>query len=984
MTSSHASSKVQPLESRDPSWNTLPPRAALKTDAATTNLNGLWRFRWLPRVVDPEAVPEFDQREEELIPVPASFVMPHLDKFLKKSHGLPSYTNVNFPFAIDPPYPPDENGVGEYQRDVNWDSPPASAVLRFDGIEGAADVWWNNLYLGSVRGSRLPSEFDLTGIAQKKNTLTVRVYTFSAASYLEDQDEWWLPGIIRDVSVIARPTVSIEDVAIRADWIDGVATLRVQVKTNQPESAHAIQLQLVETQTLLKANETSTIANVLAWTAETPNLYTLRVSSVIDSQEGEIVEVKFGFRTVTIEDSMLKVNGVPIQLRGVNRHEHHPLFGRAVPEETVREELALMKRSNINAIRTSHYPPASLLLNLADEMGFWVIDECDLETHGFGRVDWVDNPTDDVNWESAIVDRARRMVERDKNHPCIIMWSLGNEAGVGCNLAAMAKTMKSIDDSRPLHYEGDQSCEHVDVWSMMYPPVDFVEQVGLGEEEALEDANLEARRRKMPLVLCEYAHAMGTGPGGLSEYQEVFDKYPRLIGGFVWEWLEHGITTFENGVAKTNYGGDFGELVHDGNFVIDGLVSSDRKPRAGLIDLAAVYTPVTLTLSDSGSKLTMISRLDHSDTSYLSLHWEFRDEQEKINSGVIAYQPLSARQTAVLQMPEEAVSILQERAGVLSVWLEFNENSWAIPAGWVVSTAQCTSPLGAYQELAMAPGDSRAPGSLSDQLEICAETGSPLRIGTIVIADWALTLWRAPTDNDLRAAWREGEFPAVAERWKILGLDRLTSRLLSIENLSTDVVQVRTRVGAAATNAAVDCTWTWTLKPSGLQLNLDTLPNNHWPTVWSSHWARAGIEFTIEATSDASVDWFGKGPGPAYPDTGQGARLGWFSSTIDQMQERTVRPQESSRRASVSSMRIAHSLNAKFSPPVGLTVRPWSPYEIAQTTHDHLLGASSTAHIVFDFACSGVGTAACGPGVLPKYQLPAQNFSGQIFFEQTK
>jgi beta-galactosidase len=944
----------------------------------------LWRFRWLPRVVDPEAVPEFDQREEELIPVPASFVMPHLDKFLKKSHGLPSYTNVNFPFAIDPPYPPDENGVGEYQRDVNWDSPPASAVLRFDGIEGAADVWWNNLYLGSVRGSRLPSEFDLTGIAQKKNTLTVRVYTFSAASYLEDQDEWWLPGIIRDVSVIARPTVSIEDVAIRADWIDGVATLRVQVKTNQPESAHAIQLQLVETQTLLKANETSTIANVLAWTAETPNLYTLRVSSAIDSQEGEIVEVKFGFRTVTIEDSMLKVNGVPIQLRGVNRHEHHPLFGRAVPEETVREELALMKRSNINAIRTSHYPPASLLLNLADEMGFWVIDECDLETHGFGRVDWVDNPTDDVNWESAIVDRARRMVERDKNHPCIIMWSLGNEAGVGCNLAAMAKTMKSIDDSRPLHYEGDQSCEHVDVWSMMYPPVDFVEQVGLGEEEALEDANLEARRRKMPLVLCEYAHAMGTGPGGLSEYQEVFDKYPRLIGGFVWEWLEHGITTFENGVAKTNYGGDFGELVHDGNFVIDGLVSSDRKPRAGLIDLAAVYTPVTLTLSDSGSKLTMISRLDHSDTSHLSLHWEFRDEQEKINSGVIAYQPLSARQTAVLQMPEEAVSILQERAGVLSVWLEFNENSWAIPAGWVVSTAQCTSPLGAYQELAMAPGDSRAPGSLSDQLEICAETGSPLRIGTIVIADWALTLWRAPTDNDLRAAWREGEFPAVAERWKILGLDRLTSRLLSIENLSTDVVQVRTRVGAAATNAAVDCTWTWTLKPSGLQLNLDTLPNNHWPTVWSSHWARAGIEFTIEATSDASVDWFGKGPGPAYPDTGQGARLGWFSSTIDQMQERTVRPQESSRRASVSSMRIAHSLNAKFSPPVGLTVRPWSPYEIAQTTHDHLLGASSTAHIVFDFACSGVGTAACGPGVLPKYQLPAQNFSGQIFFEQTK
>jgi len=966
---------IQPLDSRDPGFNTLPPRAALKTDAATANLNGMWRFRWLPRVVDGNSVPTFEQGHDELIPVPASFVMPHLDNFLKQPHGLPSYTNVNYPFAVDPPYPPDDNGVGEYQRDVSWDVPPTNAVLRFDGIEGAADVWWNDEYIGSVRGSRLPSEFDLSGRAKANNTLTLRVYTFSAASYLEDQDEWWLPGIIRDVSVITRPQVSIEDVAVDADWIDGEARIRVRVKTSA--AGGAVSLQLVETGATLQHGQTETMAGAKPWTAETPKLYTLRVSTAVDSQDGETVELKVGFRTVAIKGPVFTVNDVPIQLRGVNRHEHHPLFGRAVDEDTVRKELALMKRSNINAIRTSHYPPSTLLLDLADEMGFWVIDECDLETHGFGNVGWVDNPTDDPNWEAAIVDRAVRMVERDKNHASIIMWSLGNEAGVGRNLGAMAKAMKAIDDSRPLHYEGDQDCEHVDVWSMMYPPVWHVEHVGLGTEEPLEDAALDVRRRNMPFVLCEYAHAMGTGPGGLTEYQEQFDKHPRLMGGFIWEWLEHGITTIENGITKTNYGGDFGEPLHDGNFVIDGLVSSTREPRAGLLDLAAVYTPVSLGLNDAGSELTMISRLDFSDTSHLSLNWKIESENKVVGSGVIAYQPVAARETRVVRLPDEVFALLQKNTGVLTVWLAHETESWAIPSGWVVASTQCVSARGALQESVAA----NSSHSLSDILEICSETGRPIRIGKTAVSDWAISLWRAPTDNDLRTAWREAEFPGAAERWRLLGLDRLVSRLISVERVSDTKIEVKTRVGAAATNAAVDCTYTWSLKPTGLELGLDAVINEHWPETWPSHWARAGVEFTISTPSDSTVHWFGNGPSPAYPDTGQAARLGWFSATIDGLQERTVKPQESSRRALVSSVQIADSLKARFASPVGLTIRPWSPYQVAKTSHDHLLGPSSTAHIVFDFACSGVGTAACGPGVLPKYQLPAQNFSGQVLFE---
>lgn len=932
-------------------------------------------------MADVQVPPTFAAGHKELIPVPASFVMPHLDNFLKQPHGLPSYTNVNYPFPVDPPFPPDENGVGEYQTDVSWQSPPKRAVLRFDGIEGAADVWWNDSYLGSVRGSRLPTEFDLSGLIAKDNILTLRVFTFSAASYLEDQDEWWLPGIIRDVSVISRPTVSIEDVAVKANWIDGVATLEVEVKTNPSEASESVRLQIVETATQLELNRTSTIPNVLPWTAETPNLYTLRVESGNNAEAGEQVEIRFGFRTVSIQDSTFTVNGVPIQLRGVNRHEHHPLWGRAVPESTVREELALMKRSNVNAIRTSHYPPSTLLLDLADELGFWVIDECDLETHGFGNVGWVGNPTDDSEWEAAIVDRANRMVERDKNHPCIVMWSLGNEAGVGKNLAAMGKAIKSIDNSRPLHYEGDQSCEHVDLWSMMYPPVDLVEQVGLGTEEPLEDRELEARRRKMPFVLCEYAHAMGTGPGGLSEYQDLFDKYPRLIGGFIWEWLEHGITTIENGVAKTNYGGDFGEVIHDGNFVIDGLVSSDRQPRASLLDLAAVYAPVTLRLNATGTELTIISRFDFTDTSHLSLHWEMKHENGSIGSGSMEYAPLAARETRVIPMPGQAASVLAENSGVLTVWLENDHATWAVPAGLKISSAQVVSPKGAFESRSTGRESLASSRDLASEIEICPTTGRLLRLGTVEIKDWSLTLWRAPTDNDLRTAWREAEYPAAAERWKMLGLDRLVSRLVSIDTVSNNEIRVFTRVGAAATNAAIDCTWTWALTQSGVELKLDVAPNDHWPKSWPSHWARVGVSFTLPEPPTVAVDWFGEGPGPGYPDTGQAGNLGWYSSSIEQMQERTVRPQESSRRAGVLMARIGDSLSATFAEPVGLTVRPWSTDVVAKTTHDHLLPVSTSCHVVIDFACSGVGTAACGPGVLPKYQLPAQRVSGQVFFE---
>lgn len=957
----------------------LQSRARLKTSARTLSLNGLWTFRWLPRQPQRETAPVFAAGEGEQIPVPASFVMPHLDNFLKQPHGTPWYTNVRYPFPVDPPFPPDANPVGEYEREVTWQNPPDRAYLRFDGIEGAADVWWNGSYLGSTRVSRLPSEFDVSGLVTGNDRLAVRVHQFSATSYLEDQDEWWLPGIIREVSLIERPTNAIDDVAISANWRHGKATLEVAVKTGGSVGALPV-AKLVETGLNVPLGGELVVEDAKPWSAESPNLYTLRVSVGDPDSDGESVEVRFGFRTVSIEAGVFEVNDVPVQLRGVNRHEHHPLWGRAVPAETVRAELVLMKQHNINAIRTSHYPPDSLMLDLADELGFWVVDECDFETHGFGMVGWRGNPTADSDWREALVERAQRLVERDKNHPCVIMWSLGNEAGEGENLGAMAAAMRAIDSSRPIHYEGDLSCQYVDVYSRMYASVAEVEQVGQRSEAPLEDSALDARRREMPFVLCEYAHAMGTGPGGLTEYQALFDKYPRIMGGFVWEWLEHGIYIERGGKQATVYGGDFGEPVHDGNFVIDGLVAASREPRAQLRDLAAVYAPFILALDDETGLLTITSRLDHIDSSNFEIFWQINDSSGIVSQGTISAEPIAPRAVSRVQLESEILQEFRSGQRVLNVAFRLRDAWCGLPAGWKVAHTQLVGVRGDYLTLSLPASSSQAAPKLTDLVQFSEVYGGPTRIGNVEVQGWALDLWRAPTDNDRGREWFEPDSRAMTERWEELGLHRLVSRLQSIEFAANGTgALIKTRVGAAGTDAAVDCYWSWKSLAGGVQLGLNVKPVGAWPD-WSSHWARVAVSFTVAAPAETPLNWFGRGPGPAYPDTGQAAMFGWHTASIADLQERTVRPQESSRRADVLTAAIGNLLTLESDVGVGLTIRPWSPTLVANTSHDDLLPESHTAHIAIDFACSGVGTAACGPGVLPAYKLPAREVSGSVSF----
>ncbi|OYX59305.1 MAG: hypothetical protein B7Y93_00515 [Micrococcales bacterium 32-70-13] len=989
-----------PLDDPRPAPGGLPPASTLDTDARVLSLDGVWRFRWAPSARAAQADrdgrgvehPAFDDSDWGTIAVPSSFTMPVHDATVGGPHGAPAYTNVKYPFPVDPPYPPDANPVGDHRLRFALETVPERAHLRFEGLEGAGDVWLNGTFVGSTRGSRLPTVFEVGDLLAASNVLVVRVHTFSAASYLEDQDEWWNPGIIRSVTLRERPELAIDDVHAVAAWGHTGATLRVDVRT---ASEAPVSIELVELGLAVTPGIEVAVPDARPWSAEDPQLYTLRVTT-----PGETVHVRVGFRSIAIVDGVFTVNGAPVQLRGVNRHEHHPDFGRAVPRETLELDLLLMKRANVNAIRTAHYPPHPALLDLADALGFWVIDECDLETHGFGDVGWRENPTDGEAWEAALRDRAARMVERDKNHPSIIMWSLGNEAGVGRNLAVMAAEIRGRDATRPLHYEGDQACRDVDVWSRMYAPHDQVEAIGQGLEPPLgddpwvtlgpdDDAEaLHERRGRMPFVLCEYVHAMGTGPGGMTEYQELFDRYPRLMGGFVWEWLEHGIhRPLPDGGTGTFYGGDFGEPVHDGNFVIDGLVAADRTPRAQLADLAAVFAPVVLDLDAEAGVLRLRSRLDHTDTSRYQLSWRVASAESSVDAdgldedgvtqgraGVFAHAPVPPRGTAEIPLPPPLLAHVRTPGVVVTV--EASELDPALPAlaGWVVARAQVVT-VGAEVRPAGLP----APRILQlDQLQLDEATGAVIAIGDQPVEAWRLELWRAPIDNDLGTGWDRPDARPDAETWAALGLDRLVSRLVSLTR-SPDRVEVVTRIGAAATDAGVTARWTWTAEAGGLALALEVVPEGG----AEAEWARVGVSFALPGLAH-DVRWFGRGPGPAYPDTGQAAHVGWFARSLDALQERTVRPQESGARADVRWARLAlpegRALELATPDAMALTVRPWSTETLAATTHDHLLRGDGRTHVVLDLAQHGVGSGACGPGVLPDYRLTARTVRGSIRF----
>lgn len=747
-----------------------PARSWLHTDAPALSLDGDWRFRLLPAApgtlggegvlpdgegVDAVAAESFDDSSWDLLPVPAHWVLQGEGRY-----GRPAYTNVQYPFATEPPFVPDENPTGDYRRTIRVPKEWADAeaiVLRFDGVESRYRVWVNGVEIGIGSGSRLAQEFDVTGVVRPgENLVVVRVHQWSAASYIEDQDQWWLPGIFRSVHLLARPVGGIEDVWVRASFETGAG--RIETEVVAARAAYPLTLRVPELGIEAVWGSAEEIAPIEVpavdpWSAEAPRLYDAQLASA-----GETVSLRLGFRTVEIRGDRFLVNGERVVFHGVNRHETHPDRGRAFDEGFARDDLAMMKRFNVNAIRTSHYPPHPRLLDLADELGFWVILECDLETHGFERHDWVGNPSDDPAWREAYLDRIERTVERDKNHPSIVLWSLGNEAGTGANLAAMSAWVHARDPERPVHYEGDYTGAYTDVYSRMYSSVPETERIGRDDSRSPLlgcSPGESARQRAKPFLLCEYVHAMGNGPGAIDQYEELVERFPRLHGGFVWEWRDHGLRArTSEGVEYFAYGGDFGEIVHDGNFVMDGMVLSDGTPSPGLFEWKQVVAPVRAHIDADG--IDVENRRHDASTADLRLEWRVELEGRVTQEGTLAAPVIAAGASARLALPRVDVPAVGE------VWLTVDivlaaPTEWA-EEGHVLSTAQrlLSAP-------APVPEWARASRSTGDGGPARFRGWRVVELAGLAIEGPRAELWRAPTDNG-RALERGRRLRGVASR----------------------------------------------------------------------------------------------------------------------------------------------------------------------------------------------------------------------------
>lgn len=922
------------LRYRDPKnvgENRMPARSYLNPEgpdgaSRVESLNGVWRFSLSPTAAEVPSRwqdPASSDDEWDELEVPSCWQM--------KGYGKPAYTNVVYPFPIDPPEVPTENPTGCYRRTFTL---PDSAslpvtILRFLGVDSCFEVWVNGTYVGMSKGSRLMSEFDLSAVVRPgKNLIAIKVHQWCDASYLEDQDMWWVSGIFRDVELIRCTATRIQDVFVHSPYEAGASDFSVEVQTTSGRAEVEI---MGQTLPVVDGVARTRLEGVQPWSAETPHLEPLTVR--LFSPEGELMEqvrLRVGFRTAKVEGNRFLVNGVAVRLKGVNRHEWNPDTGRTLSAEDVRRDVELMKTHNINAVRTSHYPPHPSFLAVCDEAGLYVIDECDLETHGFYPDDWELNPSADPVWREAYEDRAERMVHRDKNHPCVVIWSLGNEAGLGQNHEAMAAVIRRLDLSRPIHYERDLGADVADVWSQMYTHPDKVAAIARGEDT----------RHGKPFMLCEYAHAMGNGPGSLSDYWALFWNHPHLMGAFVWEWIDHGIRVGN----RFAYGGEFGETIHDGNFVVDGLLFPDRTPSPAMAELKKVLEPVEI-VAESFGVFRLKNRYDFNGLDHLAAAWVLTVDGVITEQGDVDLPSLGAGESGAVTLPVE-VAVQGESAVTLT--LHTREATDWIPAGTEIAWGQATSGQAAKRT-------STKP--LTMKLDRVRSGMSLESDRALVLAGPKPVFYRATTDND-----RGGR--KVAEQWRDAGLHRLQVRLNDWEGDTA-----RLRVAPPTKKGGFEVQVAYRQPEPGIvevaleiearRIELETLP-------------RVGIELELPADL-AQVCWLGLGPGEAYPDSHQAAKLGRYEATLDELHTAYVFPQENGARMGTRWVQLldgnGKGLEVRGDAPFWFSAKRYTTADLEAALHDDELPRRDRVFLTLDHAMNGLGSNSCGPDLLDAYKL---------------
>ncbi|TDE08325.1 glycoside hydrolase family 2 TIM barrel-domain containing protein [Jiangella asiatica] len=964
-------------ESTEPGAGRRAPRADAVSDAAVLSLNGVWRFRLSPTADGTGAAfvaDDFDDSAWDTMRVPSHWV---LEEFTPLSGGParsmrgteegPLYTNTAYPIPLDPPRVPAENPTGDYRLVFGVPAGFGPAVLRFQGVDSCAKVWLNGRELGWSTGSRLPFEFDAP-VRPGRNVLAVRVHRWSAGTYLEDQDMWWLPGIFRDVELLARPTSgAIDDHFVHAgyDPATGLGTLRVDCPVDAV-------VEIPELGVLMPAGRTASVA-VEPWSADSPRLY----RGVLRS-DGEAVDLAVGFRRVEIVDGVFTVNGRPVKFRGVNRHEHHPDTGRTLDRATMIQDIVMMKRANVDAVRTSHYPPHPEFLRLCDEYGLWVVVECDLETHGFIYAGWDGNPPADPAWRDAVMDRLHRTVERDKNHPSVVIWSLANESWTGETFGEMERWLRERDPSRPVVYERDPSYRNSDFYSLMYPSLDLLEQIGRHEEPtpAGISADEDARRRALPFLLIEYAHAMGNGPGSLSDYWRILSTHDRICGGFVWEWIDHGYNAVaDDGTPFVMHGEDVDYEPSGRRFCLDGLVFSDRTPTPGLVELAKAYEPVSITV---GSAVTIANARHSASTDDLVFRWTLEDDETPRASSALAVPPLGPGETVELPLPAGATGHAGRGDLVLTVEAALADDTVWADAGHVVAwgqtlltstPARAPRPAPPGRAVTVDDGEVAVGEAVFD-----AVSGRLRRLGALELDGPWLDLHRAPTEND----HGQGAINDIASVWRKTALHRMLHRTDAV-SAGDGWLRVAGRTAPRTHPHGVAWTMLWTEDDDGVALEATADFVGPWadtPYLHRDVWVpRLGLLFALPGGVERA-EWFGRGPGETYVDSFEGSRIGRYARTVDDLQVPYPVPQENGNHVQTRWLQLTGPdlpcLRVVGEPHFDFTARRWTSVALQEARKPHDLVDSGRVWLNLDHAQQGVGSASVGPALPERYRIPRE------------
>lgn len=1026
---------------KEPAHCTLMPYSDISTALIGTreaspfhkSLNGKWRFNYVDKPADrPKDFYriDYDASSWARINVPGNWEL--------QGFGIPIYTNVPFPFSPKNPNPPhiphDDNPVGSYRTEFTvpdgWDN--RQVFLHFDGVRSAFYLWLNGLKVGYSQGSRTPAEFNITKYLRKgKNILAAEVYRYSDGSYLEDQDTWRLSGIFRDVYIFSTPQVHLRDFYVRCDLDDQYrdAVLKVTAKlhnySDSRTASHTVdvillapdgktvrtnppmtgKVQNVPARTDRVIEMQTNITDPLKWTAETPNLYSVMLT--VKDSSGKVTEVEscnFGFREVELKVGQMLINGVPILIKGVNRHENDPDTGYYVSVESMVKDIKIMKQNNINAVRTCHYPNDPKWYALCDKYGIWLLDECNLETHGVRTI----LPKDKPEWKAACLDRMISMVQRDKNHPSVIIWSLGNEAGYIDNENsthnAMADYARKADPTRLVHFMSDvngiDDIVASDIICPMYVSTErLVKWAGEDHPE--------------PLIQCEYSYARGNAVGNFQEYWDTYEKYKQLQGGFIWDFSDKSLRGFDcEGNMFWTYGGDYGPpgTPSDGSMISNGIVGPDRNPEPELYEVKKVYQYIKAEPVDlENGTIRIRNKYDYIPLDFADINWEMTLEDKVLQKGELPKMSLPPKEQRTVTTPFRKARLEPGAEYFLKISFALADDTLWAESGYVVAWDQFKLPFNP-------PGvpaeniDSMPPLKLKQHrrtvhsIDDIVITGKDFEItvggkenwfqykrGVITsfiykgkeLVEVPLTpnFWRAPLDNDFEMQWDQyftvgiAGLPYRSSIWRWAGQFRMVESVKS-KHLNPQVIRVTVKTKLIP-GIEADYSVIYTIYGSGdiiVESSFDPAGNNKLPEM-----PRFGMQMAIPREFD-TMTWYGRGPHENYWDRKTGAAVGVYSGRVKDLTHNYVRPQENANRTDVRWLALTNQddigLLAVGMPLLSVSAWPYTMVDLERARHINELPERNTITVNLDYKQMGVGgDDGWGARPHPEYTLPAKLYS---------